>query len=73
MGDDTAREIEVRLKLEHGWMDTPQSIEEQSGQESLLSKAIEILKCMEPEAQYQAVRLLQAIAEPPTSPNSPAT
>lgn len=65
MGDETAREIEKALGLEQGWMDTPPSYAELSGNPNdPISKALDLLQAMEPEARYQALRLLNALAEP---------
>ena len=65
MGDETAREIEQKLKLPTGWMDTPPTYGELHGTPDLAARASEILAAMEPEAQYQAIRLLDALAQPP--------
>lgn len=65
MGDDTAREIEQKLDLPAGWMDTPPTYGEIHGQDDPISKAVDLMAAMEPEARYQALRLLGAIAQPP--------
>lgn len=65
MGDDLARRIESALELPEGWMDTPPSYAELHGQRDPISKAVTLLEAMEPEARYQAVRLLDALAQPP--------
>jgi hypothetical protein len=65
MGDDTAREIETKLGLQPGWMDTPPTYEELNGQPDMIGTAMGILQAMEPEARYQAVRLLEALRQPP--------
>lgn len=68
MGDDTAREIEKALGLEEGWMDTPPSYAELTNNPNdPISKAVDLLQAMEPEARYQALRLLGALAEPPVA------
>lgn len=64
MGDETAREIEAALKLESGWMDTPPTRAESDGSADTLAMATELLAAMEPEAQYQALRILGALAQP---------
>jgi hypothetical protein len=64
MGDDMARRIEEKLDLETGWMDTPPSYSELHGEADPISKAIDLMAAMEPEARYQAVRLLDALAQP---------
>lgn len=65
MGDETAREIETKLSKPAGWMDTPPSYAEINGEPDPISKAVTLLEAMEPEARYQALRLLDAIAQPP--------
>jgi hypothetical protein len=65
MGSPMAREIENMLRLEPGWMDTPPSYSEMNGQDDPISKALDLMAAMEPEARYQALRLLDAIAQPP--------
>ena len=65
MGDAMARSIETTLNLDEGWMDTPPTYSELHGTPDLAARASEILSAMEPEAQYQAIRLLDALAQPP--------
>lgn len=65
MGDDTAREIENSLGKPNGWMDTPPSYSELHGEPDPISKAVTLMEAMEPEARYQALRLLDALAQPP--------
>lgn len=65
MGDETAREIESKLNKPAGWMDTPPSYAEIHGEPDPISKAVMLMEAMEPEARYQALRLLDAIAQPP--------
>lgn len=65
MGDGIAREIEDVLKLGSGWMDTPPTYAELHGENDPISKALDIMSVMEPEARYQALRLLDALAQPP--------
>lgn len=60
MGDAIAREIEKSLNLPEGWMDTPAMPDPNTP----VAKAVELLNAMEPEKQYQAVRLLDALVEP---------
>jgi hypothetical protein len=68
MGDAMAREIEVALDLAEGWMDTPPSYADLTDNPNdPISKALDLLQAMEPEARYQAVRLLGALAEPPVA------
>lgn len=65
MGSKKAREIEEKLSLPAGWMDTPLTYSELNGQDDPISKAVELMAAMEPEARYQALRLLDALAQPP--------
>jgi hypothetical protein len=67
MGDDIARDIETRLGKPEGWMDTPPTYAEMNGQPDPASMAASMLAAMQPEAQYRALRLLGALAEPPQS------
>lgn len=62
MGDPMAREIERTLKLPEGWMDTPESSYDDL--QTPADKARAIIMAMEPEQQYQALRLLDALTEP---------
>lgn len=65
MGDAMARGIETTLRLEEGWMDTPPNYADLSDNPNdPISKAVDLLQAMEPEARYQALRLLGALAEP---------
>lgn len=61
MGDPMAREIERTLDLPEGWMDTPDSYDQL---ETPADKAKAMIMAMEPEQQYQALRLLDALTEP---------
>lgn len=65
MGSSVARAIEQSLGLETGWMDTPPSPAELGGKADPMALAMSLLQAMEPEARYQAVRLLGALAQPP--------
>ena len=67
MGDDLARKIEEKLGLPSGWMDTPPTYAELHGQADPIGKAVTLLEAMEPEARYQALRLLDALAQPPVA------
>lgn len=72
MGDDIARDIEEKLGLEEGWMDTPPTLAEQFGQSGPLDKMAELMAAMEPEMQYKVVRLVAAMAEPAEGTNGEA-
>lgn len=65
MGDELARRIEGALNLPEGWMDTPPTYAELHGEPDIISKALTLLEAMEPQARYQALRLLDALAQPP--------
>lgn len=67
MGDDLARKIEEAMQLPSGWMDTPPTYADLHGRPDPVSMALDLLTAMEPEAQYQALRLLDALAQPPTA------
>jgi hypothetical protein len=69
MGDDTAREIETKLGLPVGWMDTPPSLAEQFGHSEPLDKMAELMAVMEPAMQYQAVRVVGALVKPAEGTN----
>lgn len=64
MGDAMARGIEVALHLEEGWMDTPPTYSDLRPDDPI-SKMQELMAAMEPEMQYQAVRLVGALPQPP--------
>lgn len=73
MGDAMAREIEQKLGLDHGWMDTPPSLAEQYGHEDPRTKTWNLMVRM-PESQLQtAYRLISALAQdqPPQKPDAP--
>lgn len=69
MGDDTAREIEQKLDLPEGWMDTPPSLAEQFGHSEPLDKMAELMAVMEPEMQYKVVRMVAALSQPADGTN----
>jgi len=62
MGDALAREIEDKLNLERGWMDSP------PGYELMANTRIQhVLKVMESMPEYkidQAIKIIDTIAEP---------
>lgn len=64
MGSPMAREIENKLEKPIGWMDTPPGESDTANPNDPISKAVTLLAAMEPEARYQAVRLLDALAQP---------
>jgi hypothetical protein len=69
MGDETAREIEQKLGLENGWMDTPPSLAEQFGHSEPLDKMAALMAAMEPEMQYKVVRMVAALSQPAEGTN----
>lgn len=64
MGDSMAREIEDALGKPTGWMDTPPTYAELHGEPDPISKVVGLMEAMQPEARYQALRLLDALAQP---------
>lgn len=64
MGDPTAREIEEKLSLGLGWMDTPPSYAELHGEEDPRTKVLLLMESMPPDQWPTAVRLLDALAQP---------
>lgn len=73
MGSKKAREIEKKLNKPAGWMDTPPTYAELQGKDDPIAKAVDLMAAMEPEARYQALRLLDAIAQPPRSNGTTGT
>lgn len=64
MGDDQAREIEKKLSLDVGWMDTPPSYAELHGEDDPRTKVMLLMEAMPPDQWSTAVRLLDALAQP---------
>lgn len=64
MGDAMAREIEEKLSLGLGWMDTPPSYAEMQGEEDPRTKVMLLMEAMPPDQWATAVRLLDALAQP---------
>ena len=69
MGDAMARDIEEKLQLEHGWMDTPSSYKELYGDSDQRAKVIELMEAMPPHRWATVVRLVDAIAKPSDEEN----
>jgi hypothetical protein len=69
MGSPKAREIEAKLGLEEGWMDTPPSLSEQFGHSSALDKMAALMATMEPEMQYRVVRMVGQLTQPAEGTN----
>ena len=68
MGDEQAREIEEKLSLGLGWMDTPPSYSELLGDDDPRTKVMLLMEAMPPDQWATAVRLLDALAQPATGP-----
>lgn len=64
MGDPTAREIEEKLSLGLGWMDTPPSYAELHGEEDPRTKVMKMMEHMSVADLYTTVRLVDALAKP---------
>jgi len=64
MGDGTAREIEEKLGLERGWMDTPPSYADLHGGEDPRAKVLELMESLPKDQWPTAIRLLDALAQP---------
>jgi hypothetical protein len=64
MGDGTAREIENKLEIEEGWMDTPIPWTEGLGPEDPRTKLHEVMENLPTDQWSTAVRLLSALTEP---------
>lgn len=64
MGDPTAREIEEKLSLGLGWMDTPPTYVELHGEQDPRTKVMLLMEAMPPNQWPTAVRLLDALAQP---------
>ena len=64
MGDAMARDIEARLNLAHGWMDTAPSFAEVYGETDHRAKAMAVMEHM-PEYQWPKVlQMLDIFAQP---------
>lgn len=64
MGSPMAREIEEKLSLGLGWMDTPPTYVELHGDEDPRTKVMLLMEAMPPAQWSTAVRLLDALAQP---------
>ncbi len=63
MGDQTARDIEERLSLPTGWMDTPPELD--AVDDPSLKQFIALAAKLTPADRAKAARLLSALVEPP--------
>jgi len=64
MGSPMAREIEQKLQLPIGWMDTPPTAADLYSGNVALGRMAELMAAMEPEMQYKIVRMVAALSEP---------
>lgn len=64
MGSPMAREIEQKLQLPIGWMDTPPTAADLYSGNIALGRMAELMAAMEPEMQYKIVRMVAALSEP---------
>jgi hypothetical protein len=62
MGDTTAREIEQKLSLETGWMDTPVGYADMSDQR--IGHVIKVMEAMPEWQREQAVKIVDTLAQP---------
>lgn len=67
MGDAIAREIEEKLHLAVGTMDTPLTFSELHPDDRI-THAMRVMESMTPYQLDQAVRVLDTLAQPPTEP-----
>lgn len=65
MGDATARDIETKLGLETGWMDTPPGLVDLS--DPTIRQALQILETMPSWQREQALKIMDTLAQPPRS------
>jgi hypothetical protein len=63
MGDPQAREIEDKLNLPRGWMDTPPGYADLSDQR--ISHVLRVMEAMPDWQRDQAVKIVDTIAQPP--------
>ncbi len=69
MGSPMARSIEAALKLPVGWMDTAPTYDELQGADDPRARILKIMENMPAEQWNTAVRLLDALAQPPQGRN----
>lgn len=65
MGDAMARAIEQKLDKPRGWMDTPPSFAEMHGESDPRAKLQLLMEQMPSDQWPLAIRLLDALAQPP--------
>lgn len=64
MGDDQAREIEEKLSLGRGWMDTPPTYAELHGKSDPRTMVLQLMESMPTDQWATVVRLVDAVAQP---------
>lgn len=64
MGDTIAREIEGKLGLPEGWMDTPPSYTDLHGDNDPRTKVLQLMENMPASEWATVVRLVDALAQP---------
>lgn len=62
MGDPHAREIEEKLHLERGWMDTPPGYADMD--DPRISHVVKVMEAMPEWQRDQAVKIVDTLAEP---------
>lgn len=67
MGDPMARKIEQELNLPQGWMDTPPTYNEMLGEDDPRTKVLLLMESLPSHQWPTAVRLLDALAQPPST------
>lgn len=63
MGDPTAREIEEKLQLPSGWLDTP--VELEALDDDSARQMLALFQQLPDDERPKALRLLNALVEPP--------
>ncbi|MBH2008069.1 MAG: hypothetical protein I8H71_00310 [Xanthomonadaceae bacterium] len=64
MGSPMAREIEKKLHLPNGWMDTPPSYAELHGEQDQRAMMVELMESLPPDDFATALRMLSALKKP---------
>ena len=67
MGSPMARQIEEKLSLDLGWMDTPPSHSELYGEDDPRTKVLQLMEGLPPDQWSTIVRLVDAVAQPTKS------
>jgi hypothetical protein len=65
MGSAMAREVEAKLGLDHGWMDSLQSYTELFGPDDSRTKVLLMMESMPADQWSTVVRLVDAVTQPP--------